>query len=121
MSEWKYNLRWRTNFEGLETLGWTAGIAATIGVNTLFNMPSLPCYLSVAVQAAYGIRSLPAAWDIYTHKRRLKRKPKPLVMDMKSFIEQMIREPDSYLICRGFEWGQNEGQLASELIKRDIK
>ena len=52
MSEWKYNLRWRTNFEGLETLGWTAGIAATIGVNTLFNMPSLPCYLSVAVQAA---------------------------------------------------------------------
>ncbi len=50
MSEWKYNLRWRTNFEGLETLGWTAGIAATIGVNTLFNMPSLPCYLSVAVQ-----------------------------------------------------------------------
>lgn len=66
MSEWKYNLRWRTNFEGLELLGWTAGIAATIGVNTLFNMPSLPCYLSVAVQAAYGIRSLPAAW-ISTH------------------------------------------------------
>lgn len=121
MSEWKYNLRWRPNYEGFEILGWAAGITATIGVNTFLDMPSMPCYLSVAVQSAYAIRSFPAAWDIYTHKRRLKRKPKPLLISMDSFIKTMIRDPDSYLIGKGFEWGQNEGQLASELIKRDIK
>ncbi|MCW7549272.1 conjugative transfer system coupling protein TraD [Photorhabdus sp. APURE] len=121
MSEWNYNIRWRPNFEAMEVAGWTTGIVAALGVNTYLNMPSMPCYLAVAVQAAYGIRTLPSAWDIYTHKRRLKRKPSVLKLNMDSFIDAMIKHPDSYLLGYGFEWSQNEGQLAFELIKRDIK
>lgn len=66
MSEWKYNLRWRTNFEGLELLGWTAGIAATIGVNTLlichhcpaiFLLPYKP-RMAYVVSLRHGIYTL---------------------------------------------------------------
>ncbi|EJV1664244.1 TPA: conjugative transfer system coupling protein TraD [Proteus mirabilis] len=121
MSEWSYNMRWRPNFEALEIAGWGVGIAASLAVNAAFNMPAVPCYLAVAVQAAYAARSVPSAWDIYKHKSRLKRKPSVLKMELESVIDIMMKYPDSYLLGYGYEWGQPEGQLASELIKRDIK
>ncbi|HEC8324751.1 TPA: conjugative transfer system coupling protein TraD [Providencia rettgeri] len=121
MSEWSYNMRWRPNFEALEIAGWGVGIAASLAVNAAFNMPAVPCYLAIAVQAAYAARSVPSAWDIYKHKSRLKRKPNVLKMDLESIIDVMMKHPDSYLLGRGFEWRQPEGQLASELIKRDLK
>lgn len=114
-------MRWRPNFEALEIAGWGVGIAASLAVNAAFNMPAVPCYLAVAVQAAYAARSVPSAWDIYKHKSRLKRKPNVLKMELESVIDVMMKFPDSYLLGYGFEWGQPEGQLASELIKRDIK
>lgn len=114
-------MRWRPNFEALEIAGWGVGIAASLAVNAAFNMPAVPCYLAIAVQAAYAARSVPSAWDIYKHKSRLKRKPNVLKMDLESIIDVMMKHPDSYLLGRGFEWRQPEGQLASELIKRDLK
>lgn len=114
-------MRWRPNFEALEIAGWGVGISASLAVNAVFNMPAVPCYLAVAVQAAYAARSVPSAWDIYKHKSRLKRKPSVLKMEIETFIDVMMKYPDSYLLGYGFEWGQSEGQLAFELIKRDIK
>lgn len=70
MSEWKYNVPWRPNFEAYEVAGWSFGIASSIAVNMYLDMPSLPCYLAVAVQAAYGIRALPAAYYVAKHKHR---------------------------------------------------
>ncbi|PHM72180.1 conjugative transfer system coupling protein TraD [Xenorhabdus sp. KJ12.1] len=121
MSEWKYNMPWRPNYEAFEVAGWGAGIASAIAVNAYFNMPSLPCYLAVAVQAAYGIRALPEAYYVYKHKRRLAKKPNVLIMRIEEIIDAMIKYPDSYIFGKGFQWGQNEGQSAFELLKRDLE
>ena len=120
MSEWNYNMRWRTNFEALEVAGWGIGIATSLAVHQYLNMPSLPCYLAVAVQAAYGIRALPAAAEVYRYKRRLAKKPDVLIMEIEDVIDAMIKYPDCYLQGYGFTWGQQQGQMAFELIKRDI-
>lgn len=111
---------WRPNYEGYEILGWSAGIASALAVNAYLNMPSLPCYLAVAVQAAYGIRALPEAYYVYRHKRRLAKKPDVLIMKIEEVIDAMIKYPDSYIFGKGFRWGQNEGQSAFELLKRDL-
>ncbi len=121
MSEWKYNMPWRPNYEAFEVAGWSAGIASALAVNAFFDMPSLPCYMAVAVQAAYGIRALPDAYYVYKHKRRLAKKPDVLIMRIEQIIDAMIKYPDCYIFGKGFQWGQNEGQSAFELLKRDIK
>lgn len=120
MSEWKYNMPWRPNYEAYEVAGWGVGIASAIAVNTYFDMPSLPCYLAVVVQAAYGLRTLPEAYYVYKHKHRLAKKPDVLIMHIEEIIDAMIKYPESYIFGKGFEWGQKEGQSAFELLNRDI-
>ncbi|WP_243211215.1 conjugative transfer system coupling protein TraD (plasmid) [Klebsiella pneumoniae] len=120
MSEWKYNMPWRPNYEAFEVAGWSAGIASALAVNAYFDMPSLPCYMAVTVQAAYGIRALPEAYYVYKHKRRLAKKPDVLIMRIEEIIDAMIKYPDSYIFGKGFQWGQKEGQSAFELLKRDL-
>lgn len=120
MSEWKYNMPWRTNFEAYEVAGWGVGIATALTVNAYLDMPSLPCYMAVAIQAAYGIRALPDAYYVYKHKRRLAKKPDVLIMKIEEVIDAMIKYPDSYIFGKGFQWGQPEGQSAFELLKRDL-
>lgn len=111
---------WRPNYEGFEVLGWGAGIVSALAVNAYLDMPSLPCYMAVAIQAAYGIRALPEAYYVYRHKRRLAKKPDVLIMKIEQVIDAMIKHPDSYIFGKGFRWGQNEGQSAFELLKRDL-
>lgn len=119
MSEWKYEMPWRPNFEAYEAGVWVAGMLATSAVHFATDLPSPPFYLSLAVMAGFCLRRIPRALHLHRVKQGLSAQD-VLIMGQDELIERMLVNPDAMFLGDGYQWTQTEAQQVFELMKRDV-
>lgn len=120
MSDWTYTNLWRPNYEAAEVAAWCGSMVATTAVHLTSSLPLTPYLITMGVQAGFALSALPKAI-------RLQRAKASLIGADLSFItlEQLLTEaaqhPEHIYFGSGFQWRQKHGQLAFELLSRDIK
>lgn len=119
MSEWKYEMPWRPNFEAFEAAGWVLGMASITAVHFVTDLPAQPFYLSMAVMSGFLVRRIPASLHLYRIKQGLVAKD-AVLMGQDVLIDRMLEKPQALFLGEGYQWTQTEAQQIFELMKRDV-
>lgn len=123
--DFNYDMPWRPNFEGYALLGWATAAAATVAVQAYTSLPVQPFYWALGLQAVFATRRLPGAWKMYKNHKSITAQPAKLLPISKLYAEihaeNRRKKGESKIhLGVGYEWGQAEGQMMYEVMKRDV-
>lgn len=119
MSEWSYASLWRTNYEAAEVGAWGTSMLASTGVYLSASMPLTPYLITLGVQAGFALAAIPKALRVRRAKACLTGAPLTFTT-LGSILERVKQNPDGFYFGDAFEWRQQHGQSAFELLKSDI-
>lgn len=119
MSEWSYTNYWRPNFEAGEVAAWGASMVAATGIHFATGMPTTPYLITMGVQGLFAMAAIPKAIRVYNAKKGLLGAP-VLFTSLPEILKIVQKHPDEFYYGEAFEWTQQHGQQAFELLSRDL-
>jgi conjugal transfer pilus assembly protein TraD len=119
MADWNYTNYWRPNFEAAEAAAWTASIGLTTGIHFAAGMPTTPYLITMSVQGLFALAAIPKAFAVYRAKKGLLGSEISFT-SLPALLKTTAKQPDSFYYGEAFEWTQQYGQFAFELLSRDL-
>lgn len=119
MSEWGYTNYWRPNFEAGEAIAWASSMAASTAIHFVGGMPTTPYLITMGVQGLFAMAAIPKAIRVHNAKKGLLGAPL-LFTTLPEIINRVKKSPDLFYYGEAFEWTQQHGQQAFELLSRDM-
>lgn len=119
MSEWNYTSLWRPNYEAAEAAAWGASMAASTAVHLATSMPLTPYLITMGVQAGFALAALPKAIRLHRAKACLCGADLSFII-LQALLKKTRQRPDQFYYGDAFLWAQQHGQMAFELLSRDI-
>ncbi|MCK5530126.1 MAG: conjugative transfer system coupling protein TraD [Halopseudomonas aestusnigri] len=119
MAEWSYTNYWRPNFEAAEIAAWGGSMLAATGIHLTMGMPSTPYAITMGVQSAFALAALPRAIAVYRAKKSLLGVPVSFT-SLPQLLKIVEENPEGFYYGEAFEWTQQYGQYAFELLSRDL-
>lgn len=119
MADWSYTNYWRPNYEAAEVAAWGSSMLAATGIHFAMGMPSTPYAITMGVQGAFALAALPRAIAVYRAKKSLLGVPVTFT-SLTKLLKIVKDNPEGFYYGEAFEWTQQYGQYAFELLSRDL-
>lgn len=119
MADWNYTNYWRPNFEAAEASAWGASMMLSTGIHLAAGMPSTPYLITMGVQGAFALAAIPKAIRVHQAKKGLLGADTTFT-SLPEVLKIVNKHPDDFYYGEAFEWTQQYGQFAFELLSRDL-
>ncbi len=119
MADWNYTNYWRPNFEAAEAAAWAGSMALSTGIHFATGMPTTPYLITMGVQGMFAMAAIPKAIRVYRAKQGLMG-AKMSFTSLPELLKLTQKNPDDFYYGEAFEWTQQYGQFAFELLSRDL-